>query len=840
MDRMSRRTLPPLPDDDWVLAWIKWYGANRKRYVKLAKVLQDVLQEAANRYAPLAIVQTRPKDLASYAGKIQRKVQRYRQTDSQGCLLHPITYRCGARVITHTLDQVKSVCRFIEDHFEIGPENSLDVATRLNANEFGYLSVHYIVRFKPGMFPTRDISVRHARTMCDLTAEIQVRTLLEHAWADMSHELAYKGTFSVPKKWDREFARLAAILENVDEAFCRADKGLSAYAANYGAYMPREEMLSEIAKARVVLQFDPENVEAAHRIARLAMCLGDWTQVIKTLKPLTGLQRPAILRDLGVAMCKQYKTGGRNFLQGQEYLNRAVQLDPTDSDAIASLGGTWRGIDNNKALDYYRQAFEVNPTDPYPLGNYLEFEIAKRRNLRAVSPAMPSLKAAVRKCRDQADVGMNIPWAFYDTGKFNLLLQKPYDSLVAYAKAVCDSTHVGMVETALKSVKRLKVVRQEIPGFEWMRRFLSVAIAGRFTRSRLPDRFKKLATKVSRTHKALEGPIVILTGGCDGMPAMRMTSYRKIVTTAFADFKGTIISGGTKSGIGRLAGDVGQARRGEIRTVGYLPANTAADSDRHRYHDIRRTDGTRFSPLEAIQAWIDIIDAGLSVSDITILGIGGGVVSEAEYRMALALGARVGVIGDSGGAVSDLLTDADWCESPSLFQLPADPMTIRAFVSPRVPAMRADIRATIARAIHDCYRENQSKTAVSEDPSLSQWDKLPSHLRDSNHHQADHIEAKLALVGCTIDKAGAPGRARKKFTNREVEFLSEMEHGRWNNERIFDGWMLGETKDIEKKISPYLVPWDQLPEEIKEYDRQAVRGMPDFLASAGLEIRKKT
>ncbi|MBV8378313.1 MAG: hypothetical protein JO279_15050 [Verrucomicrobia bacterium] len=57
-----------------------------------------------------------------------------------------------------------------------------------------------------------------------------------------------------------------------------------------------------------------------------------------------------------------------------------------------------------------------------------------------------------------------------------------------------------------------------------------------------------------------------------------------------------------------------------------------------------------------------------------------------------------------------------------------------------------------------------------------------------------------------------------------------MEHARWTAERKLAGWQYrpGE-KSEEKKTSPYLVHWDELEENIKEYDRDAVRNIPRYL-----------
>jgi hypothetical protein len=58
--------------------------------------------------------------------------------------------------------------------------------------------------------------------------------------------------------------------------------------------------------------------------------------------------------------------------------------------------------------------------------------------------------------------------------------------------------------------------------------------------------------------------------------------------------------------------------------------------------------------------------------------------------------------------------------------------------------------------------------------------------------------------------------------------LARMEHARWNAERFLAGWSLG-AKDVKLKRSPYLVPYDQLPDEVKAWDRDAVKNIPDLL-----------
>jgi hypothetical protein len=121
---------------------------------------------------------------------------------------------------------------------------------------------------------------------------------------------------------------------------------------------------------------------------------------------------------------------------------------------------------------------------------------------------------------------------------------------------------------------------------------------------------------------------------------------------------------------------------------------------------------------------------------------------------------------------------------------------------------------------------------------MVEWDNLPVYLKESNCQQADDIFGKLQRIGCSIHKVTDRHIKRIRFTRREIEMMAEMEHERWNAERLKDGWKLGKIKDVAKKISPYLLGWTELPEEVKEWDREAVRMIPELLAGIGLEVRR--
>ena len=75
--------------------------------------------------------------------------------------------------------------------------------------------------------------------------------------------------------------------------------------------------------------------------------------------------------------------------------------------------------------------------------------------------------------------------------------------------------------------------------------------------------------------------------------------------------------------------------------------------------------------------------------------------------------------------------------------------------------------------------------------------------------------------------------------HEQVEFLSKIEHVLWNEERLKNGWQYGPVKDTDKKISPYIVPYEELTEEIKDYDRDTVRNMIPLINSVGLKVYER-
>ena len=667
---------PRMIDKAWYTQHVNAYGEMRPRYQQMADCLEAVLREPAKVHSLSLIVQARAKDVASFAEKIQRPGKHY--TDP----LKQVPDLCAARAIAHTLTDVEIVCRYIEEHFEVLPDESDNTLERLTAIEFGYLARHYEIRFKPGVYP--EAVVPSDLIALRLKSEIQVRTILQHAWADIAHKASYKNSFVLPRRWARELARLAAVLESADVAFDHLKSGLQEYAASYGAYFDEADLRRQIDKAAIALEADPGHMGVAHRLARMAMSLGDWSRAIDVLRPFTQTGSAALLRDLGVSMCKRHarEPEGETYATGQSCLVKATELDPTSVDAWASLAGTWRTRQHaandaqmvadyrRKARDMYRKAFEVDATDPYALGNFIEYELIEHPDLDLMPYLRPPLERAVGRCLAQIEVGVNMPWAYFDLGKFQMLMGEPFPALDAYARGVASSSAAFFVESALRSFRELLPARARLPGFDWIKGFLEIACSIRFA-SAAP------APRSDRTPLG-PGPTVIIAGYTATPPT---DLHRVLLREAFADFRGTIISGGTKAGVCELVGELQAAHPDSLRAIGYVPrevpANVALDE---RYRELRRSAGADFSPLEVLEYWGDLHAAG-SVPQTRLLAVGGGRIARAECIMALAIGVPVGIVAEAGGGPAKLLADSRWMSNPLLLSLAADGSALRAFLA---------------------------------------------------------------------------------------------------------------------------------------------------------------
>lgn len=171
--------------------------------LRAAELLERLAREALRSHNfDLHLVSARAKDSASVLKKIRQK--------GYGDPARQLTDQVGLRVITYYESDVDKVASVLRSSFEVDETRSEDKRLALGLREFGYRSLHMVAR----LADASDWSPLKGKWF-----EIQVRSLLEHAWAEIEHELVYKSGIVFPEAVRRRFNALAGAAEVLDQQF---------------------------------------------------------------------------------------------------------------------------------------------------------------------------------------------------------------------------------------------------------------------------------------------------------------------------------------------------------------------------------------------------------------------------------------------------------------------------------------------------------------------------------------------------------------------------------------------------------------------------------------------
>ena len=206
-----RPVLPPvpLPDEDAMTRLVRTYAAGHSTLQRatdgFVAMLTDLLDQSGLNYLS---VSGRAKGIASFAAKAGRLREGRPMFPDP---LHDITDQIGLRVITYLRGDVAVVARVLHEEFEVLDDRDLGRQTA-SEGRFGYSSRHLVVRLREG---------EGTEEMRAHPAQVQVRTVLQHAWAEFEHATRYKGV--VPDEHvqdlDRRFTLAAGLLELADQEF---------------------------------------------------------------------------------------------------------------------------------------------------------------------------------------------------------------------------------------------------------------------------------------------------------------------------------------------------------------------------------------------------------------------------------------------------------------------------------------------------------------------------------------------------------------------------------------------------------------------------------------------
>ncbi len=282
------------------------YQGVRDTYVGFAAMLRQLL-EALLRPTDVGLesVRSRAKEVDSLRGKLERH--------PEYTALLQLPDLCGARVVVHSLDDVERASQLVRSEFEVHAEERRGAE---QAEAFGYASWHFLVSLRP---PRSELpeNVQYA----GLRSEIQVRTVLQHGWALISHRLDYKTESEVPKEVRRRLFRVAALLETSDELFADFGRAVDDIRATYA------RVVDEIREA-------PVEVVEERRGAELPLDIDSLRAAWDTL-PLDVIDEAADLAEFS-----EWQTPSEELVRS----GLSLVLEEAEAAGLRSIGDLERAI----------------------------------------------------------------------------------------------------------------------------------------------------------------------------------------------------------------------------------------------------------------------------------------------------------------------------------------------------------------------------------------------------------------------------------------------------------------------------------------------------------------
>jgi len=209
-----------------------WLEKKLAKHERLTRHLQGVIHnilESDN--IDFLSISSRTKSYNSALKKLKRK--KYSDPDSE------FTDLTGLRVITFFSYQVDQIAKAIESSFQVDKENSMDKGKLLGDDRVGYRSVHYVCTIG-----SERAQLKEFQGLENLKFEIQLRTVLQHAWAELSHDRSYKFAGELPSHIKRKLNLYSGMLEVVDDAFSSIAQEVDSY-AGYIASSGEEKLFSQ-------------------------------------------------------------------------------------------------------------------------------------------------------------------------------------------------------------------------------------------------------------------------------------------------------------------------------------------------------------------------------------------------------------------------------------------------------------------------------------------------------------------------------------------------------------------------------------------------------------------
>jgi putative GTP pyrophosphokinase len=185
---------------------IKQFLDQRSDYEQLCIEVAYILRKRiTTQSVEVALITQRAKTLNSFLEKIQRK--KYDKPFSE------IDDFAGVRVVCLYISDISKIEKVIQAEFQV--VEKVDKFRSKAPDQFGYGAIHFVVRLGK-----KNLGARYD-DLKDFKCEVQVRTVLQDAWAIIDHHLVYKRESDIPTHIQRKLIGLAGLLETADDQFDR-------------------------------------------------------------------------------------------------------------------------------------------------------------------------------------------------------------------------------------------------------------------------------------------------------------------------------------------------------------------------------------------------------------------------------------------------------------------------------------------------------------------------------------------------------------------------------------------------------------------------------------------
>lgn len=183
-------------------------------YSELADSAKRITEEALKRRGiRVHSIEARAKDPASFGRKAAKPSKNDPGKPMYSNPLSQITDQAAIRIITFFPRTIQSIDEMLQAEFSV-IERFDKGESLIEEERFGYQSVHYLITLD-----SVRTSLPEYQRFRTAKVEVQVRTILQHAWAEIEHDIQYKSSATIPRDIKRRFMSLAGLLEIADREF---------------------------------------------------------------------------------------------------------------------------------------------------------------------------------------------------------------------------------------------------------------------------------------------------------------------------------------------------------------------------------------------------------------------------------------------------------------------------------------------------------------------------------------------------------------------------------------------------------------------------------------------